>query len=58
MVRSKAWFLQLKDFGIGLSLGEVISLGIELSLRSRVCFKDEGIGIEFGGRSNLGVGLS
>ena len=41
-----------------MSLGEVISLGIELSLRARVCFKDEEIGIEFGGRSNLGVGLS
>ena len=50
--------MQPKGFGIGLSLGEIISLGIELSLRARVCFKDEGIGIEFGGRSNLGVGLS
>ena len=35
----------------------MISLGIESSLRARVCFKDEGIGIEFGGRSNLGVEL-
>ena len=57
-MRSNARVLQLKDFGIGLSLGEVISLGIESSLRSMVCFKDEGIGIEFGGRSKLGVGLS
>ena len=35
----------------------MISLGIELSLRARVCFRNEGIGIEFGGRSNLGVEL-
>ena len=34
-----------------MSLGEVVSLG------ARVCFKDEGIGNEFGGRSNLGVEL-
>ena len=57
-MRSKAWFLQLKDFGIGLCLKELISLGIELSLRSRVCFKDEVKGIEFGGRSYLGIGVS
>ena len=57
-MRSKAWFLQLKDFGIGLTLAKVISLGIELNLRSRVCFKDEGIGIEFGGRSYLSIGVS
>ena len=28
-----------------------------VSLGARVCFKDEGIGNEFGGRSNLGVEL-